>query len=190
VNFSYNFSIFMPNNVVGVVSIRRGQLEATSKNSAFPRLILSGEMEGDQRNECLRVIDLDKKKRWRIMKFCHRTPSYAFQQSGSLRRIGQSFFLGHFKKISAEQSGLLPILENSGWLGNFSGTEDFLYQLSRKQQYGKLVTRRYLCRSLALIPGLVLASLVQSKIGFRDFRLVGVRPNEKPMTGSITKLKS
>ncbi|NNE75769.1 MAG: hypothetical protein HKN31_01710, partial [Pricia sp.] len=61
-NFSYSFSSFKPEKVVGLVSIRAGQLEMTSTNASVPGLILTGEREGEQRNEFLREIALDKRK--------------------------------------------------------------------------------------------------------------------------------
>ncbi|WP_149275015.1 hypothetical protein [Pareuzebyella sediminis] len=127
-NFSYNFSVFMPNKVVGVVSIRGGQLEATPKNLAVPGLILSGEMEGDQRNEYLREIALDKRSEGGLWSFAIEPQATHFSSLENSDALAKVFFSAILKKrISTGQNGLLPISEDSGWLGNFTGTEVFPY---------------------------------------------------------------
>jgi len=127
-NFSYNFSIFKPEKVVGLISIRGGQLETTSKNAAVPGLILTGELEGDQRNEILKGIVLDKRNEGGLWSFAVEPNATHFTNLKASDSLARVFFSSILKKRNSENSQELnPILEDSGWLGNNTRTNIYPY---------------------------------------------------------------
>lgn len=127
-NFSYSFSSFKPEKVVGLVSIRGGQLEATSINALVPGLVLTGELEGDQRNEFLKGIVLDKRNNSGLWSFAIEPNATHFSNLEASDNLAKIFFSSILKKrLSLDPDPLITIPENSGWLGNVTRTNIYPY---------------------------------------------------------------
>ena len=127
-NFSYSFSSFMPEKVVGLVSIRGGQLETTTKNVTVPGLVLTGELEGDQRNEYLKGIALEKRNEGGLWSFAIEPNATHFNDLIASDELIKVFFSSILKKrISENPEELNSIPEDSGWLGNNTRTDIYAY---------------------------------------------------------------
>lgn len=127
-NFSYSFSSFMPEKVIGLVSVRGGQLETTNKNVTVPGLVLTGELEGDQRNEYLKDIALDKRNEGGLWSFAIEPDATHFNDLTASDELSKIFFSSILKKrvtVNSEESNLIP--EDSGWLGNNTRTDIYPY---------------------------------------------------------------
>lgn len=127
-NFSYSFSNFMPEKVVGLVSIRGGQLETTTKNRTIPGLVLTGELEGAQRNEYLKGIVLDKRNDGGLWSFAIEPDATHFNDlrpSDALTKVFFSSILKQWVSVNSEDLNLIP--EDSGWLGNNTRTNIYTY---------------------------------------------------------------
>ncbi|NNE77163.1 MAG: hypothetical protein HKN31_08830, partial [Pricia sp.] len=123
-NFSYSFSSFKPEKVVGLVSMRGGQLEATFANAGVPGLILTGEREGEQRNDFLREIALDKRKEGGLWSFAIEPDATHFTNLKASDDLAKIFFSSILKKrVSTDPTQLNPIVDETGWLGNLTATE-------------------------------------------------------------------
>lgn len=127
-NFSYSFSNFKPEKVVGLVSIRGGQLETSTKNVIVPGMILTGAEEGDQRNEFLKSIALDKRNNGGLWSFAIEPDAAHFSELKASDDFARIFFSSVLKKrISPDSDQLKTIPEDSGWLGNNTRTEIYPY---------------------------------------------------------------
>lgn len=127
-NFSYNFSNFKPEKVVGLVSIRGGQLETSTKNITVPGVILTGDMEGEQRNAFLKDIALDKRDDGGLWSFAIEPDATHFSQLKASDDLARIFFSSVLKKrITADSDQLKTIPEDSGWLGNNTRTDIYTY---------------------------------------------------------------
>lgn len=127
-NFSYSFSNFKPEKVVGLVSMRGGQLEISTKNVTVPGVILTGEMEGDQRNAFLKDIALDKRNDGGLWSFAIEPGATHFHDLKASDDLARIFFSSILKKrISTDSDQLKSIPEDSGWLGNNTRTDIYPY---------------------------------------------------------------
>jgi len=127
-NFSYSFSNFKPEKVVGLVSIRGGQLEISSINVTVPGVILTGEMEGDQRNAFLRDIALDKRNNGGLWSFAIEPDATHFSELKASDDLARIFFSSVLiQRISADSDQLNIIPVDSGWLGNNTRTDIYPY---------------------------------------------------------------
>ncbi|MRI02194.1 hypothetical protein GH721_16740 [Kriegella sp. EG-1] len=118
-NFSYHFSIYKPERVVSLVSIRGGFLSYSAKNNNIPGLILTGELEGEERNSFLKNIVLDKRKVAGTWSFAIEPGVDHFAGLNDSDDLTRLFFSNTLaKRIQSNSSELKIIPEDSGWLGN------------------------------------------------------------------------
>ena len=118
--FSYNFSAYKPELVVGFVNIRGWSLESTSSvNKHIPGLTLIGQLEG--RNEYVRNLILNKRSEGGLWSFAIEPGANHFYDLTASDNLAIDFFTSIInKRISDHSNELIMISENSGWLGNLS----------------------------------------------------------------------
>ncbi|MEO9894482.1 hypothetical protein [Aurantibacter sp.] len=122
-NFSYHFSTYKPERVVSLVSIRGGYLSKSTANNTIPGLILTGELEGEERNSFLKSIMLDKRTVRGLWSFAVEpgVDHYGgLNDSDALTRLFFSHTLN--QRIITNSYELNSISEDSGWLGDENET--------------------------------------------------------------------
>lgn len=127
--FAHNFSSYQSDRTVAFSDIRGiGIGKSSSRNIEVPGLILSGELEGEDRSQYLRDIVLDKRTDNGLWSFAQEPKAEHFSDLKPSDSLIRTFFFGVLKQRIPDDAGpLKSIKRESGWLGNITGSETYPY---------------------------------------------------------------
>lgn len=122
--FSYYYSVFKTERVVGFVNIRGVSLQPTSAiNNQIPGIIFVGDREQIARKEYLKDIVLQKRAEGALWSYAVEPDAHHFTKTEKPDELTRTFFSSILsKRINSNTNELNVINETSGWLGNRLGS--------------------------------------------------------------------